>query len=121
MNVTFDVGSKCHLTADVKDVKQAFEFIAYSETVFGVDRCGNCESANLQLTHRQPQGYDYYSVLCKDCHHELKFGQVKETKRLFPKGWEPPYSDDGGNGESPQRESRSQAPEPADTVDSAAF
>ena len=93
MNVSFDVGSKCRLAVDVKDVKQAFEFISYAESVFGVDRCGNCQSGNLKLVHRQPQGYDYYSVACKDCLHELKFGQQKESGRLFPKGWEPPYSD----------------------------
>lgn len=119
MNVTFDVGSNCHLAVDVPDVKQAFQFIAYAESVFGVDRCGNCESSNLQLLHRQPQGYDYYSVQCKDCHHELKFGQVKESGRLFQKGWEPPYSDDsddGGSGESGNDQSshsESESQEPA--------
>ncbi len=98
MQVTFDVSKDCHLTVDVPDLRKAFEFIAYAGSVFNVGRCGNCESDNLQLAHRQPKGYDYYSVVCKDCRHELKFGQQKETNRLFPKGWEPPYSDDDDSG-----------------------
>ena len=98
MQVKFNVNDKCQLVIDVPDVTRAFQFIAYVESVFGVDRCGNCKSNNLQLTHRQPKGYDYYSVTCKDCRHEFKFGQVKETKHLFQKGWEPPYESDNEGG-----------------------
>ncbi len=100
MELSFDATSKCRLTVDVSDVKQAFEFLAYAETVFGVDQCGNCSSSNLKLDHRQPQGYDYYSVVCKDCRHEFKFGQVKESGQLFQKGWEPPYESDGDSTQS---------------------
>lgn len=116
MNVTFDVGSNCRLSADVEDMKQAFEFIAYAESVFGVDCCENCQSKNLRLDHRRPKGYDYYSVQCKDCHYELKLSTTKEDGRLYTKEWEPPYSDDGdgGNhgdgGKSSQGESESQEP-----------
>ena len=111
MNVTFDVGKNCHLAVDVADVKLAFQFIAYAESVFGVDRCGTCESGNLQLAHRQPQGNEYYSVQCMVCRHELKFGLVNESGRLFQKGWEPPYSDDGGNDDGGNDESSHSEPE----------
>ena len=116
MHVKFDVNDKCQLAIDVSDVKQAFQFIAYVESVFGVDRCGNCESNNLRLEHRQPQGYDYYSVTCKDCKHELKFGQVKDNGRLFQKGWEPPYegeSDGGGTTDDGGSQSESEPRETA--------
>lgn len=100
MNVDFKVNENCRLSVDVSDVKQAFQFIAYAESVFKVDRCGNCESGNLRLAHRQPQGFDYYSIECQDCKHEFKFGTVKETGQLFPKGWEPPYEGNGDSGDA---------------------
>ena len=117
MNVTFDVSSTCHLALDVTDVKQAFQFIAYVESIFGVDRCGNCESGNLQLSYRQPKGYDYYSVVCKDCHHEFKFGHVKESGRLFPKGWEPPFSGDNDSNDSDSNDSDSNDSDSNDSGD----
>ncbi len=104
MNVSFDVNDKCRLAVDVKDMKQAFEFLAYAGTVFGEDSCGNCESKNLRLTHRQPQGFDYYSVECKDCRYEWKFSQQFEANggKMYPKNteWVPPYSGDGDTGAS---------------------
>ena len=98
MQVTYDVSASCRLTVEVSDVKQAFQFIAYAGSVFNVGCCGNCESDDLKLAHRQPQGYDYYSVVCNECRHEFKFGQQKETGHLFPKGWEPPFESDGDDG-----------------------
>lgn len=98
MLVSFEASKKCRLDFEASDIKQAFQFIAYAESVFGVDTCGKCGESNLKLMHRTPQGYDYHSVACQDCGYELKFGQVKETGHLFQKGWEPPYSDDGDSG-----------------------
>lgn len=94
MKVTYKVNDDCTVEQEVSSVTQGFEFIAYATEVFGVKKCGNCSSPNLKLVHRTPQGYDYYDVKCRDCNHELKFGQVKDTGHLFPKGWEPPYSSD---------------------------
>lgn len=93
MKVNFQINPSCALDVEVKDVKQAFSFVAYAQEVFGQTKCGNCGSPNLKLRHRTPSGYEYFSVQCQDCHHELKFGQQKDSGRLFPKGWEPPYSE----------------------------
>jgi len=59
------------------------------------DVCKHCKSTNLRFLYRQPQGYEYASIMCNDCQHELKFGQYKDTKGLFAKGWEPPHQEDG--------------------------
>lgn len=92
--VEYQASKNAKFKIDLKDLTQAFEFLSYADSVFGVKQCGNCDSTNVRFSHRQPQGYDYYSVVCQDCGHELKFGQQKDSKRLFPKGWEPPYNED---------------------------
>ena len=53
--------------------------------------CGMCQSTNLKVQHRVAQEFDFYSIKCKDCGGELKFGQAKEGRRLFPKNWNPAY------------------------------
>lgn len=50
--------------------------------------CGLCNSKNLKVQHRVAQDFDFYSVKCSDCGAELKFGQTKEGRRLFPKAWD---------------------------------
>jgi hypothetical protein len=107
MLVSYAVNDRTKIDLDVKDVKTAFSFLAYADSVFGTKRCGNCESDNLSLVHRQPQGFDYYSVRCNDCKHELKFGQQKEGGKLFPKGWEEPYFAEGGD-DGEKKQSRRQ-------------
>lgn len=92
----YTVNSKCQLEFEGKDVKDMFQKLSHIGDVFGQGRCGNCESDNVQMQHRQPSGFDYYSVVCKDCRHEFKFGQMKDSGKLFPKGqWEPPYDGEG--------------------------
>lgn len=76
------------LRQEVKDPKDAFKFIASCDEIFGHEKCGKCGKANLHPRYRNPGGYDYFSLECQDCHAELKFGQAKETGRLFPKAWE---------------------------------
>ncbi len=110
MLVSFNASEKCRLDFDAADIVEAFQFIAYAEEVFGVDICGKCGEGNLKLSHRSPQGYDYHSIACQDCGYELKFGQVKETGRLFNKGWEPKYEDDGGSDQSQNSEGGSREP-----------
>lgn len=91
MNVNFAINDRLRVEADVQDVKAAFRFMAKTQDVLGVTECGNCGSHDLKYDYRQPQGYEYYSVKCKSCGHELKFGQARESGDLFQKGWEPPY------------------------------
>lgn len=106
MQVTYAVNDRTKIDIELKDIKQCFSFLSYADTVFGVKRCGNCDSDSLSFVHRQPQGFDYYSVKCGDCKHELKFGQQKEGGKLFPKGWEEPFYSDNEGGE---RNSRGQS------------
>lgn len=104
MLVKYEVNDRTSIDIEVKDVKTAFSFLSYADSVFGTKHCGNCDSTDLSLVHRQPQGYDYYSVKCNSCKHELKFGQQKEGGKLFPKGWEEPYyNEEDGDGEKKQR------------------
>lgn len=101
MQVEYQVlGGKGKLGFEAGSINEAFQFLAQSETVFGVDSCGNCESTNLALAYKTPGEFEYYSIKCKDCRHELKFGQTKDGKKLFPKGWEPPYEGGNGGGEN---------------------
>lgn len=102
MKVTYDAGANCAMEVEVKSLEQAFQFMAYADDVFGIKKCGNCGSPHLTRKHRQPKGYDYYSVECDDCRHEMKFGKTKEGGKLYPKGWEPPYKD------QPQKETSQQ-------------
>jgi hypothetical protein len=110
MKITYTVSPGCTIEQEVKDVKQGFSFLAYITEVFGQRKCGNCGSTNLKLRHRTPQGYDYYDVQCQDCRHEQKFGQAKETGRLFPKGWSAPEYDE--NKKAPARKSQDSPPPP---------
>lgn len=99
MKVVYEVKPGAVIEVDgLRDTKQAFQFLAHANEIFGVKQCGQCDSPNLKLQHRQPKGYDFYSVKCKDCHYELEFGQTKEGNKLYPKDWVPPW--DGAPRES---------------------
>jgi len=69
-------------------------------------KCGNCDSDDLTLDGKKNAGYDFYSVLCRKCRHELKFGQRKEDGGLYLKlddGWQPPYKKGDGGGSGKQQ------------------
>lgn len=110
MNIEFQVTPKCKVSADNLDVLKAFEFVAYTQEVLGVTKCGQCGSPHVVLQHRSPKGYNYYSVKCEECGYELKFGQTQHTNRLFPKGWEAGYQ--GGVNQDGPAQSQEQEPEP---------
>lgn len=104
MQVEFPVMGKGKLSCEVDDLNQAFDFLAQADVIFGVTVCGNCESDDLSLMHKTPKKdgktCHYYSIKCKSCRHELKFGITQDDGRLFPKGWEPPYEGGNGGGEN---------------------
>lgn len=59
-------------------------------------KCGNCEGGDLFPQHAVRKGYDFYSIVCRTCRWELKYGQAKDTPgKLFPKEWEQPYDGRG--------------------------
>lgn len=113
MKLKYQVSEKFAIEHTVEDSKGAFQFLSECATMFGVTECGNCGSHNLEHVYRTPQGYEYFSIKCKDCKHELKFGQQKEGGNLFPKGWEEPYQ----GGEAKKSQSRKKATVPADDDD----
>ena len=69
------------LTADCNDVKQAFQF----NTLFCdlPKHCDNCQSPDIELAHKNPQGNDYYMIKCTGCGATGNFGQRKEGNTLY--------------------------------------
>lgn len=107
MKINFEVQPGCTIEQEVPGVKPAFAMIAHLQEVFGNKKCGHCGSPHIRLCHRTPQGYEYFSVKCDDCGHELKFGQQKDSGKLFPKGWEAPHFKNDGEkstGQAQQQE-----------------
>lgn len=104
MKIRFRVNARVTVEADVNDMKQGFHFVSEVQESMGAGPCGHCESANVAPSFRQAQGYDFYSLVCQDCGHELSFGQRRDDGGLFPKmkdkegnlidhkGWAPPYN-----------------------------
>ena len=78
--------------------------------------CGLCNSGNLKVQHRVAQDFDFYSVKCADCGAELKFGQAKEGRRLFPKAWD--KYEPGVNSETVASEDYNPAPAPRNVTPS---
>jgi len=109
MEIKYQASDRASFVIDVDNVKQAFQFMAYCDSIFGVDMCGNCKSPDLRLLYRTAQEYEFYSLQCKNCHHELKFGQTKVGEKLYAKGWEEPYQ----GGESTSDEAPEQKEKPA--------
>lgn len=112
MKINYRVNESCNFEVETgNDLKQAFRFLAQANEVFGIRKCGNCESHNLKYKFRQAKNKegkicDYYSIECADCGHEFKFGlRQAEGQPLFPKSWEPPYRKpeaDGYTQDAPQ-------------------
>lgn len=82
--------------------------------------CGNCKSDNLLPGYSKTGDYEFYFLRCGDCRHELKFGQRKSDKGLFPKfdegqdGWVEPFKGARRQEEDrPQYTTQRSAPPPA--------
>jgi hypothetical protein len=87
------------LSADAGNIESAFQFIAYCDSIFKIDICGNCgKPGPFKFIHRTPKGNDFSEIQCPDCHHSLKLSKTKLEKKLYPKGWEEPYR--GGNAQT---------------------
>lgn len=110
MKLNYKVSPKLDIQVETKGIKDAFAFLGAVDSILGVSSCGHCGSDNLKFQHRKPKGYDYYSIVCQDCKHELKFGVQKETQELFPKNWEEPYMGGGNQSSEPSMESESDIP-----------
>jgi hypothetical protein len=86
-------GPNFTITESCDDLKDAFAHVARCEDLFeGTRECQNCKGTDLRPRYAQTQaGHEYYSLICKSCRWEFKYGQRKSDGGLFPKGWEPPY------------------------------
>ena len=100
--VDYKVNENTKLAVQVNDCNSVFQFLSMCDTMFGVKECGNCASPDLAFKYTTPQGYEYYSIQCRGCRHELKFGQRKEDHTLFAKGWEAPYERGESDGDTNQ-------------------
>jgi len=96
-----------------EEVKSQLEFFKLASFFSDLPKaCGNCGKEDLAFSYRRTsEDYEYCEIECQDCEHVLKFGQHKEGKTLFPKGWEPPYeadedSEDGDDDEEEDRPSK---------------
>src|SRR6187431_2635683 len=81
-----------HVTIEADGLKPLFMASGFFAEI--PPTCGNCSSDDLMLAGKKNAGFEFYSVLCRKCRHELKFGQRKEDQGLFLKmddGWVAPY------------------------------
>lgn len=99
-------GSTFTIDYECSDLKTSFAFLASCGDLFGAaECCNNCQGTDLRPKYTKTKGgYEYYSLICKACHWEFKFGQRKDDGGLYPKGWEPPYERSGGDQEHSQEE-----------------
>lgn len=88
------------IKAEAKTQAEFFEKMSFFSSI---PKVGPNGEDDLQLVHRTPQGYNYYSLVSKKAKMEYKFGQSKENiGNLFGKGWEPLYTQgETGNGAAP--------------------
>lgn len=105
-------GAGFEVSHEAETMKTAFQFVARCEEVFGAAQaCQNCNTPSPRPRYRENQGNSYYSYQCRKCGWELKMGQSKDNKNLFPGKWEPPYNGGGGQSSAP-----SNSPPPKEDV-----
>jgi len=74
--------------------KEVFEALAQATEILQFSTCGKCGGKTRHVVRTTKSDDTYYSVNCKECRYEMKFGQYKNDKHLFAKssdGWQPPY------------------------------
>lgn len=84
MKITIQTIGNALIEFETKDEKEAISKMAFFQSLPA--QCGIC-GAPVSFSHRQPQGYDYYGLVCEGSpKHESNFGQNKEGGKLFYKG-----------------------------------
>ena len=85
----FTIGlNEIEIEGEAKDNKDLFRQVAFYNELPKIGPTGN---TNLVLSHRQPKGFEYFSIIDKDAKQEFAFGSSKESGELFCKGWKPAY------------------------------
>jgi len=92
MKVTYK-GPGFTIDYDAATLKDVFSFLGSCDELFGAaECCENCKGTDLRPQYRKTKGgYEYYSIVCAKCRWEFRFGQTKDSGKLFPKGWEAGY------------------------------
>ena len=94
-----------HISIEADGLKQLFMASGFFADI--PTHCGNCKGDDLMLAGKKNAGFDFFTVLCRTCRHELKFGQRKEDGGLFLKlddGWVAPYKKEGGGSPRPAQQ-----------------
>lgn len=111
VKLTLKIG-RTPVLIEADSLKQCFE---ETELICQLPQCcGNCQSDNILPGYSRSGDYEFYFLRCGDCKHELKFGQRKSDKGLFPKfdegqeGWVEPFKDNSNH--SRDTEQRRPAP-----------
>lgn len=66
--------------------KDLFWGLAKIQEIFDAESiCGLCQSPNIALSAREVDDNKYYSLRCRECYAEFRFGQKKAGADLFPK------------------------------------
>lgn len=86
MEVTFKT-KEATFRLEASDMEDLIRQIAEIHVVFTPEPCAICGCTDTILTHRTPQGYDYYERTCTnpECGARLQFGIMRDSKRLFAK------------------------------------
>lgn len=67
---------------------------------------------DLRFSYRTPQGFEFFALECRSIGQEFKFGQKKDDKHLFPKGWEAMQHGGARDEYEEEPETRRQPPTP---------
>lgn len=89
MKVTFSVG-RAIIEGEGEGTKECFAQLAGAAEVFGIQKCGACDSREVVPVTRNHKGYDFYEWKCLACGASMGMGQRKSDGQLFPKekeGW----------------------------------
>lgn len=73
------------VSVEADNIKKAVKELSPYYDVMGETNCGQCQSEDLALMHRNAKGYDFYHLRCLSCGAQLDFGQHQEHETLFPK------------------------------------
>lgn len=85
MKISYQVSPKMVVEIEGTTQKEIFKALSSQEEVFGEEKCGKCESANIYFRVRTNDGNDYHEMCCSDCRAKLSFGCHKLNNTLFPK------------------------------------
>jgi hypothetical protein len=91
VKITLSVGRSI-IEAEGADTKECFAQLAQSGEIFGINKCGLCDSHDVVPVVRESKGYTFYEWKCTSpsCGASLSLGQRKSDGCLFPKtreGW----------------------------------